>query len=224
MRKAPSASSAHDIHRVVQAQFGPAATAYGTSAGHGDPEQLAELVRLAEPRPTDLALDIATGAGHVALAFAPHVAHVVAYDLTPQMLEETERRAAARGLGNVRARGGRRHDGAGGRRAAPRDQSYRDAARPVARKGLSPERVDNDTGARRSARRALRGRLVHRRRPHAILRLDLAHAHAAPGRCRAGDTIPYGVASLPARAGQPCRRSIGHLWRPERYPAGPHAQ
>lgn len=106
MRKAPSASSAHDIHRAVQAQFGPAATAYGTSAGHGDPEQLAELVRLAEPRPTDLALDIATGAGHVALAFAPHVAHVVAYDLTPQMLEETERRAAARGLGNVRVREG----------------------------------------------------------------------------------------------------------------------
>lgn len=106
MRNASNAPSAEDIHRAVRAQFGPAAEAYGTSAGHGDPEQLAELVQLAQPRSTDRVLDIATGAGHVALAFAPHVAHVVAYDLTPQMLEETMRRAAARGLDNVSVREG----------------------------------------------------------------------------------------------------------------------
>lgn len=106
MRNPSSAASAQDIHRAVQAQFGPAAAAYGTSAGHGDPEQLAELVQLARPRPSDRVLDIATGAGHVALAFAPHVAHVTAYDLTPQMLDETMRRARERGLANVSVREG----------------------------------------------------------------------------------------------------------------------
>jgi SAM-dependent methyltransferase len=46
-------------------------------------------------------LDVATGAGHVALAFAPHVARVVAYDMTPSMLQQTLASARERGLGNV---------------------------------------------------------------------------------------------------------------------------
>jgi ubiquinone/menaquinone biosynthesis C-methylase UbiE len=36
-------------------------------------------------------LDVATGGGHTALAFAPHVAHVLATDLAPQMLDEAQR-------------------------------------------------------------------------------------------------------------------------------------
>jgi SAM-dependent methyltransferase len=53
-----------------------------------------------------LALDIATGAGHTALALAPHVAKVVAYDLTQEMLLETKRNAIARGLTNLVTREG----------------------------------------------------------------------------------------------------------------------
>jgi ubiquinone/menaquinone biosynthesis C-methylase UbiE len=96
----PAAKSA-DVHERVQSQFGAAAQAYTTSAGHGDPLMLARVVELARPRPGDHALDIATGAGHTAIAIAPHVASVVAYDLTPQMLKETARNAAARGLHNL---------------------------------------------------------------------------------------------------------------------------
>ncbi len=106
----PARNPGSETHQRVQAQFGAAARAYTTSAGHGDPAMLARVVELARPRPGDIALDIATGAGHTALALAPHVARVVAYDLTPQMLQETERNARARGLLNVETRQGAAED------------------------------------------------------------------------------------------------------------------
>jgi len=95
-----------DVHQRVQSQFGAAANAYTTSVGHSDPMLLQRVIELAQPRETDLALDIATGAGHTALALAPHVAEVVAFDLTQQMLDETARNAARRGLTNVVTRQG----------------------------------------------------------------------------------------------------------------------
>jgi ubiquinone/menaquinone biosynthesis C-methylase UbiE len=103
---APGRNPALAVHARVQAQFGAAAQAYTVSAGHSDPAMLAQVVEFARPRPDDRALDIATGAGHTALAIAPHVAAVVAYDLTPQMLEETARNVRARGLKNVATRQG----------------------------------------------------------------------------------------------------------------------
>ena len=90
----------------VRASFGPNAAKYTTSQGHADAGALAHLVARVAPRPTDEVLDIGTGAGHTALAFAPCVARVVALDPTPQMLEEVQRNAAARGLGNVSVRDG----------------------------------------------------------------------------------------------------------------------
>jgi ubiquinone/menaquinone biosynthesis C-methylase UbiE len=94
------------IHSRVAAQFGAAAGAYTSSLTHSDPSALARVIALARPNQTDVALDIATGAGHTALALAPHVAQVTAYDLTEQMLAETARNAAARGLSNVTTRQG----------------------------------------------------------------------------------------------------------------------
>ncbi|HEX4002280.1 MAG TPA: methyltransferase domain-containing protein [Candidatus Acidoferrales bacterium] len=89
------------IHDRVSAQFGAAAAAYTTSQVHADPDALRQVVDLAKPLPTDRALDIATGAGHTALALAARVAEVVAYDMTEPMLRETARNAAARGLANL---------------------------------------------------------------------------------------------------------------------------
>jgi ubiquinone/menaquinone biosynthesis C-methylase UbiE len=103
---AVAVSDSNDVHERVTSQFGAAAGAYTKSVGHSDPEMLKRVVELARPRLQDLALDIATGAGHTALALAPHVAQVVAYDLTPQMLEQVARNAAARGLANVVTRQG----------------------------------------------------------------------------------------------------------------------
>lgn len=67
-------------------RFGPRAEAYVTSADHDAPDELALLVAAADPQPGWLAVDVATGGGHTALAFAPAVARVVATDLTPEML------------------------------------------------------------------------------------------------------------------------------------------
>lgn len=87
---------------LAQQVFGERAAQYTTSAAHADPQILARVVELAEPRPGDRILDIATGTGHTALAFAPHVASVVGTDLTPQMLHEARRLCESRGLRNVR--------------------------------------------------------------------------------------------------------------------------
>ena len=101
-----SANQANTVHDRVQAQFGAAASAYTTSVGHGDQTMLQRVVDLARPERSDRVLDVATGAGHTALALAPHVAEVIAYDITQQMLDETARNAAARGLDNVLTRQG----------------------------------------------------------------------------------------------------------------------
>jgi ubiquinone/menaquinone biosynthesis C-methylase UbiE len=103
-------NEANDIHSLVQAQFGPVASAYTVSVGHANRDALEEVVKLAQPTPTDRALDIATGAGHTALAIAPHVAEVVAFDLTPQMLEETARNARERSITNLLTQQGAAED------------------------------------------------------------------------------------------------------------------
>ncbi|AIE85734.1 class I SAM-dependent methyltransferase [Fimbriimonas ginsengisoli] len=96
----------NSIHQLVTDQFAPTAASYAVSAVHGNAQALAELVALVDPKPTDEVLDVATGAGHVALAFAPRVAKVVAYDLTPSMLEQTLASARGRGLSNIETQQG----------------------------------------------------------------------------------------------------------------------
>ena len=81
--------------------FGQRAAMYRTGAAHTDPQVLARLVELCAPQPEWSVLDIATGAGHTALALAPHVRSVVATDLTPEMLRQAEELRAQRGISNV---------------------------------------------------------------------------------------------------------------------------
>ncbi len=84
----------------IRSTFGPATAAY-TTGFHADPARLEEVVRLAEPRPGERVLDLATGAGNTAFALAPLTARVTGLDLTPEMLAEAGRQAAARGIANV---------------------------------------------------------------------------------------------------------------------------
>ncbi len=44
---------------------------------------------------------MATGGGHTALKFAPHVAHVTASDITPAMLDAAEKYLTGKGVSNV---------------------------------------------------------------------------------------------------------------------------
>jgi ubiquinone/menaquinone biosynthesis C-methylase UbiE len=91
--------------RIVQSQFGDKAEAYATSAIHADRHTLAQLVELLQPQETWQALDVATGAGHTAHVLAPHVASVVASDLTAPMLAKSRALAREKGLANVRVAG-----------------------------------------------------------------------------------------------------------------------
>lgn len=93
-----------DKNRILEkarAQFEVTATSYVDSPRHAAGDDLRRLVELADLRGDEHVLDVATGAGHTALAFAPHVADVVASDLTPRMLELAASLAAERGISNV---------------------------------------------------------------------------------------------------------------------------
>lgn len=93
-----------DIKAKVQAQFGAATDGYATSEIHAKGESLGVLLELVQPQSGWQMLDVGAGAGHTAMAFAPHVAHVTATDLTEGMLAKTAELAAARGLANLEVR------------------------------------------------------------------------------------------------------------------------
>ncbi len=90
-----------DAHELVKQQFGAHAQAYATSTVHARGDSLGRLIELTNPQLTWRVLDVSTGAGHTALAFAPHVREVTASDLTPEMLEAAARLAAQRNVRNV---------------------------------------------------------------------------------------------------------------------------
>lgn len=85
----------------AKAQFGARASNYVGSRSHARADDLTRMIELAEPRPTDRLLDIATGGGNVARVFSPHVASVVASDITPAMLAAVGAAFRGKGLTNV---------------------------------------------------------------------------------------------------------------------------
>ncbi len=89
-------SSADEIKRVAQARFGRAAERYVRDRIHVEGDELDRMVELAHLTGSERVLDVATGGGHTALAFAPRVREVVALDLTPAMLAAAARHLAAR--------------------------------------------------------------------------------------------------------------------------------
>ncbi|HLV34308.1 MAG TPA: methyltransferase domain-containing protein [Spirillospora sp.] len=90
-----------DIKQSVQSQFGKVAENYRLSTVHAAGEDLQRIVQLIAEHPAQHALDAGCGAGHTAAAIAPYAEKVVAFDLTPLMLEQVEALAAERGLTNL---------------------------------------------------------------------------------------------------------------------------
>ncbi|MCP4418500.1 MAG: methyltransferase domain-containing protein [Chloroflexi bacterium] len=85
----------------VQQQFGANAAAYATSTVHAKGYSLTRLVELTQPQSDWQVLDVATAAGHTAFTFAPHVAHVTATDLTPEMITVASELAVQKELTNL---------------------------------------------------------------------------------------------------------------------------
>ena len=86
---------------LVQERFGANAANYVGSTVHAKGASLEGLVNAVQPDSSWTGVDIATGAGHTAIAFAPHVSHMLATDLTEEMLEQVRKLVKDKGLGNV---------------------------------------------------------------------------------------------------------------------------
>jgi SAM-dependent methyltransferase len=90
-----------DQTQSIRQRFGPAAAAYAVSAVHRGGPDLDAMLAAGACSGRERVLDLGCGAGATALAFAERVASVVAYDLTPEMLDQARRQAAERGIDNV---------------------------------------------------------------------------------------------------------------------------
>jgi ubiquinone/menaquinone biosynthesis C-methylase UbiE len=93
--------SNQDIKQHVQSQFDNVAANYRTSVVHATGEDLRLMVEHAPTSPDAIVLDAGCGAGHTALAFAPHVKQVTAYDFTASMLDQVNQLAQEREITNV---------------------------------------------------------------------------------------------------------------------------
>ncbi|MEH7119316.1 methyltransferase domain-containing protein [Neobacillus vireti] len=90
-----------DLKKDVQKQFGKSAASYVSSPIHKDGKDLQKLIEMAQLTGKEELLDIATGGGHTANAFAPIVQKVIALDLTQEMLLAAEKFVTGNGNQNV---------------------------------------------------------------------------------------------------------------------------
>jgi ubiquinone/menaquinone biosynthesis C-methylase UbiE len=88
--------------RSAKEQFDKQATEYNAQWNLWSEETLNAMLTVAQATPTDTVLDVATGTGFTALAFAPLVYSVVGLDVSPGMLEQAQKYAVERGITNAR--------------------------------------------------------------------------------------------------------------------------
>jgi ubiquinone/menaquinone biosynthesis C-methylase UbiE len=86
---------------TAKEQFDRQAAHYNAQWNSWTEASLHWLLTHAAPEPTDDVLDVATGTGFTALAFAPHVRTVVGLDVSTGMLAQARQQQAERGLTNV---------------------------------------------------------------------------------------------------------------------------
>ncbi|MEZ4867131.1 MAG: class I SAM-dependent methyltransferase [Caldilineaceae bacterium] len=94
--------SIQDQNQLIQQEFTKQAQAYAANPNINDPAWAMRLVQAAQPTAQDRVLEIATGPGYVALAFATVAKEVVGIDLTAAPLAIAESNRQARSLANVR--------------------------------------------------------------------------------------------------------------------------
>lgn len=90
-----------DSKKLSKERFTKFADGYVSSPTHAKGDDLNRLVELAQPQKDWNVLDVATGGGHTALKFAPHVGQVTASDLTPRMLEKAQAFIEEQGVANI---------------------------------------------------------------------------------------------------------------------------
>ena len=103
-------TAARDHQAIVREEFGRQADAMAGAALFNDQAVLTRIRDAAQLAPGSRLLDVACGPGIVVEALARGAGEVVACDITPEMLEQTERRCRAAGLTNVKCVPGRAED------------------------------------------------------------------------------------------------------------------
>jgi len=91
---------------VVREEFTKQAQSFASSPWISDEQLIERLVAAAQLTGRERVLDVATGPGYIAEAFAHHAKEVVAIDLTDAMLAIARERTAQRGLKNITFRAG----------------------------------------------------------------------------------------------------------------------
>jgi ubiquinone/menaquinone biosynthesis C-methylase UbiE len=94
--------SPDDPQKAAQRQFARQASCYAVSRPHAIGTSLQVMVEWARPMAADRVLDVATGTGFTAFAFAETAGAVVATDITLTMLQQARRLATTRQLANIR--------------------------------------------------------------------------------------------------------------------------
>ena len=89
------------MENAAKTQFDKQAKHYNETWAGWSETTLRALLRLADPQEMWRVLDVATGTGFTALAFAPRVAQVTGADISPEMLGEAEKRGRLAGVQNV---------------------------------------------------------------------------------------------------------------------------
>lgn len=90
------------LEMLAKEQFGSQAAAYVTSVVHAQGDDLSHLAELVYGHDNDLVLDLGCGGGHVAYTVAAHVAKVIAYDLSADMLAAVRTEADRREISNIK--------------------------------------------------------------------------------------------------------------------------
>ncbi len=85
---------------LVKEYFGKRSKFYSSSF-FTDDERLKKIVELAKPKKNDVILDVATGAGYLALEFGARAKRVIGIDLTKELLDQAEAAKKEFGLDNI---------------------------------------------------------------------------------------------------------------------------
>ena len=88
-------------HAFAAEHYGSRASDYVASAVHSSGADLDQIEAELRGQNTARVLDLGCGGGHVSYRAAPHVAEVVACDVTASMLDAVAAAAAERGLSNI---------------------------------------------------------------------------------------------------------------------------
>lgn len=93
-------------NELIRQEFTKQARAYASNPTIQDTDWAMTLVNAVQPTPEDRVLEVATGPGYVALAFALHAKEVIGIDVTDAPLAIARQNQQERGITNVRFESG----------------------------------------------------------------------------------------------------------------------